>query len=95
MATHEGRTQGLGESYVLGCGSWELRIREASRRTLEGQEHGKGRALLTRDQPNKAWRWDWKHRVTPGFGQEASGPHTCLGRAGQYPRHPEAPVAKA
>lgn len=85
MATHEGRTQGLGESYVLGWGGWELRIREASRRTLEGQEHGKGRALLTRDQPNKAWRWDWKHRVTPGFGQEASGPHTCLGGQGSAP----------
>lgn len=58
MATHEGRTQGLGESYILGWVGWELRIREASRRTLEGQEHGKGRVLLTRDQPNKAWRWD-------------------------------------
>lgn len=52
------RGWGLEGSYVLGWVGWEERIGEASRKTLEGQEHGKGRALSTRDQPSKAWRWD-------------------------------------
>lgn len=78
------RGWGLGESYVLDY-VWVERIREASRRALEGQEHGKGRALLTREQPSKAWSWDQKYHFTPGVRQEASGSHTYLDRQGSAP----------